>query len=169
MSSVNARTRTAPAPPPEMEAEDTLRIGELARRAGITTRTLRYWEEIGLIAPSDHRGSGERVYPLSALDRVLHIRELQELVGFSLAEIRAVLETDAILERLRIAREQGATARRRRLLDEAIAASDDLVARIDDRMSRLNAFRDEWAQRAERLRVRAAELDEAAAGSVPPA
>jgi DNA-binding transcriptional MerR regulator len=154
--------RAAPAPVLEADDDSPLRIGELARRAGVTTRTLRYWEEIGLIAPSEHRGSGERVYPPSALERVLHIRELQELVGFSLAEIRAVLETDAIIERLRIAKEQGATARRRRLLDEAAVATDGLVARIDDRVARLTAFRDEWAARAERLRARAVELDEEA-------
>ncbi len=155
-------TRTAPADP-EAGPDGTLRIGELAKRAGITTRTLRYWEEIGLISPSDHRGSGERVYPAAALERVLHIRELQELVGFTLAEIRAVLETDAIIERLRIAREQGATARRRRLLDEAIVATDALVARIDDRIARLAAFRDERAEKGERLRARAVELDELSA------
>jgi DNA-binding transcriptional MerR regulator len=162
-----AQPERASAVDPEVPAGETLRIGELAKRAGITTRTLRYWEEIGLISPSDHRGSGERVYPPAALERVLHIRELQELVGFTLAEIRAVLESDAIIERLRIAREQGATVRRRRLLDEAIVATDALVARIDDRIARLAAFRDERAQRADRLRARAVELDELAAGAQP--
>ena len=42
--------------------EPRLRIGEVARETSLTARTLRYWEEIGLLRPFAHRGSGERLY-----------------------------------------------------------------------------------------------------------
>ena len=136
-----------------------LRIGEAAQLAGVTTRTLRYWEEIGLVTPSGHRGSGERLYSTAEIDRVARIRDLQGLLGFSLAEIRAVLDADDVLDRLRSAMREGArTDRRRRLLDEAIAANDRLVARLDETLGRVEEFRRERVAKGERMRARAEEL-----------
>jgi DNA-binding transcriptional MerR regulator len=137
----------------------SLRIGELAKRAGVTTRTLRYWEEFGLVKPTDHRDSGERLYSSASLDRVAHIRELQELLGLTLAEIRIVLESEDAVERARSARLVGASRTRRlALLDDAIEAHSRLIERIDDRLARIAAFRDEWVDRGERMRARSAEL-----------
>ncbi len=80
-----------------------LRIGEVAKLTGLTTRTLRYWEELGLLRPSGHRGSGERVYSPADMTRVSRIRDLQDLLGFSLAEVRAVVDIEDIdvLDRVR--------------------------------------------------------------------
>ncbi|BCB82910.1 MerR family transcriptional regulator [Phytohabitans suffuscus] len=52
-----------------------MRIGELAARAGVSVRALRYYEECGLLRP-DRTPAGQREYPDSALDRVLFIRQL---------------------------------------------------------------------------------------------
>jgi len=146
-----------------VEALDTagalLRIGELAKRAGVTTRTLRYWEEFGLVKPTDHLCSGERRYLPAELERVAHIRELQELLGLTLAEIRIVLESEDAIDRARSARIAGASrARRLALIDDAIEAHMRLIERMDDRLDRIAAFRDEWVDRGERMRARAAEL-----------
>jgi len=141
-------------------AEHTLRIGEVAKLCGVTTRTLRYWEEIGLLAPSSQRYGSERVYSGSQAERAKRIRELQELVGFSLAEIRVVLETEDVLDKLRSAYKANARAAlQRRLLANAIEANDKLVARLDDIILGVTTFRDERVAKAERLRARAAELD----------
>jgi DNA-binding transcriptional MerR regulator len=130
----------------------------VAQLAGVTTRTLRYWQEIGLVAPSGHRGSGERLYSAVELDRVIRIRELQSLLGFSLAEIRAVLDTDDVLDRLRSAFREGAGVDRRLLLlGEAIEANDRLIARIDDTLGHIKEFRAERVAKGERMRARAAE------------
>jgi MerR family transcriptional regulator, repressor of the yfmOP operon len=136
-----------------------LRIGELAKRAGVTTRTLRYWEEFGLVKPTDHLCSGERRYRPAELERVDHIRELQELLGLTLAEIRIVLESEDALERVRSARLAGASRNRRlALIDDAIEAHSRLIQRMDDRLARIVAFRDEWVEQGERMRARSAEL-----------
>jgi DNA-binding transcriptional MerR regulator len=141
------------------------RIGEAAQAAGVTTRTLRYWEQLGLVSPSGHRPGGQRLYSAIDLDRVTRIRDLQCLLGLSLAEIRAVLDTDDVLDRLRSAYREGArTDRRRHLLDEAIAANDRLIDRLDDTVGRIEAFRRQRLAKGERLRARAAEL---AAGGAP--
>jgi len=141
-------------------AEPTLRIGEVAKLCGVTTRTLRYWEEIGLVAPSEQRHGTERVYASSEVERAKRIRELQSIMGFSLAEIRAVLETEDVLDKLRHAyRAHARPELRRRLLTDAMEANDKLVARLDDTLERIKAFRDERVAKAARLRVREAELD----------
>jgi DNA-binding transcriptional MerR regulator len=140
-----------------------LRIGEVAKLTGLTTRTLRYWEELGLLRPSGHRGSGERVYSPSDMTRVGRIRDLQDLLGFSLAEVRAVLDIEDVdvLDRLRTEWRTGdlSPARRRELLDEAIAANENLLARLDETQARIRAFRDERAAKAIELRESRNALD----------
>ncbi len=142
------------------DAPVMLRIGEVAKQTGITTRTLRYWEEQGLLSPSDHRETGERLYTPADMTRVSRIRGLQELLGFSLAEVRVVLDTDdvAVLDRVRseIRLPEVGKERRRQLLDEAIEANDQLLQRLDDTLARIAAFRDERAAKADMLvRIRA--------------
>jgi DNA-binding transcriptional MerR regulator len=66
-----------------------LTIGELAKRTGVATSALRYWEELGLI-PAPVRVSGQRRYPESAVGLVGVILLLRD-VGFSLGESKALL------------------------------------------------------------------------------
>jgi MerR family redox-sensitive transcriptional activator SoxR len=66
-----------------------LKIGELARRAGLNASAIRYYEKLGLLAPP-HRSGGQRRYSPDALDRVLLIRFAAEM-GFSLPEIKLFL------------------------------------------------------------------------------
>src|ERR1700735_1277829 len=79
------------------EAKPVLwRIGEVAKLTGVTTRTLRYWEEQELLQPSSYRTSGERLYSPADVNRVNRIKNLQELLGFSLAAARTVLGTEDV-------------------------------------------------------------------------
>jgi len=66
-----------------------MKIGELARRAGLHASAIRYHEKLGLLAPP-HRTGGQRRYPPDALDRVLLIRFAGEM-GFTLGEIKLFL------------------------------------------------------------------------------
>jgi MerR family transcriptional regulator, repressor of the yfmOP operon len=144
-------TREAPSGP--------LRIGEAARACGVTTRTLRYWQEIGLLTPSGRHDGGGRLYSATEVERATRIKELQELLGFSLSEIRAVLNTEDVLDRLRSAYRASARPEvLQRLLADAIETNDQLLSRLDDSLDRIKAFRDERAQKAKRLRARAREL-----------
>jgi DNA-binding transcriptional MerR regulator len=147
------------------EAKPVLwRIGEVAKLTGVTTRTLRYWEELELLQPSSYRTSGERLYSPADVTRVTRIRNLQELLGFSLAEVRTVLSTEDVdvLDRVRteLKAEDLSPTRHRELLDEGIAANDQLLARLDETLGRIQAFRDERAATAVRLRERRAGLDD---------
>lgn len=92
-----------------------LTIRELARRAGVATSALRYWEEIGLL-PAPPRISGQRRYPESAVAQVGVILLLRD-VGFSLADQKALVASRGVAsdERRKLARRKLAE------LDEQIA------------------------------------------------
>ena len=66
-----------------------MKIGELARRAGLNASAIRYYERVGLLA-APYRTGGQRRYPDETLDRMLLIRFASEM-GFTLGEIRLFL------------------------------------------------------------------------------
>ena len=67
-----------------------MRIGELARRSGLASTALRYYEKAGLLPPPQRTPSGYRAYDASVLQRLVFIRAAQA-VGLSLPEIREVI------------------------------------------------------------------------------
>ncbi len=67
-----------------------MRIGELADRAGISAKAIRYYEQVGILAPPNRTPSGYRAYDPSVLGRLESVRAAQAL-GFTLGEIRQVI------------------------------------------------------------------------------
>ena len=67
-----------------------MRIGELAKQAGITTKTIRYYEQIGVLPPPARTPSGYRSYDQAALGRLGFVRAAQAL-GLTLGEIRQII------------------------------------------------------------------------------
>ena len=70
---------------------DTMRIGDLAKRAGVTPRTVRYYESLGLIPTGEREGTGQHRYPEGTVARLTKIDELKRL-GLSLEEIAGVID-----------------------------------------------------------------------------
>ncbi len=70
---------------------ETLKVGELAKRTGLTIRTLHHYDEIGLLRPSLHTESGHRLYTANDVVRLQQIVSLRQL-GFSLEDIRTCLD-----------------------------------------------------------------------------
>ncbi|MCB0967864.1 MAG: heavy metal-responsive transcriptional regulator [Ilumatobacter sp.] len=68
-----------------------MRIGELATEAGVTTKTVRYYESLGLLPEADRTASGYRSYDGAALERLRFVRDAQA-TGLSLTEIRSIVE-----------------------------------------------------------------------------
>lgn len=69
------------------ENEDLVQIGDLAKQLGITTRTIRYYEEIGLMGLSQRIGTGARLYARDEIRRLKFILKLKEL-GIGLKEMQ---------------------------------------------------------------------------------
>lgn len=74
-----------------MPEEMALRVGELARRTGLSVRTLHHYDDLGLLTPSGRSSGDHRLYSVADLQRLLAIVHLREL-GLSLAEVRAALD-----------------------------------------------------------------------------
>src|SRR5919201_3674111 len=68
-----------------------LKVGELARRTGLTVRTLHHYDEIGLLRPSLHTEAGHRLYTARDVARLQQVLSLRQF-GFSLEEIRECLD-----------------------------------------------------------------------------
>lgn len=70
-----------------------MKIGELAKRSGLTQSRIRYYERVGLLRLVDRRSNGYRVYPPEALV-LLNLIDTAQIAGFSLDEIRRMVPTD---------------------------------------------------------------------------
>jgi DNA-binding transcriptional MerR regulator len=134
------------------------RIGEIADAAGVSTRTLRYYEELGLLSPSGHSPGGARRYSDTDLARVLRIRELQELVGFNLDEIQTIVAAETRLDQLRSEFKTGGDPEREReMVAEAIEINDTLREDMRAKLARLETFLADLDARAALYRRRARE------------
>ena len=70
---------------------EALKVGELARRTGLTIRALHHYDEIGLLRPSLHTEAGHRLYTAADVARLQQVLSLRQL-GFGLEEVRACLD-----------------------------------------------------------------------------
>ncbi|WP_462186764.1 MerR family transcriptional regulator [Frankia sp. CcWB2] len=132
-------------------ARDLRGIGQAAQELGVSVRALRYYQEVGLFTPSGRTLGGNRLYADSDLARVRRIRELQTLLGFNLDEIRTILAYEDRLAQVRQEYHAASdNADRIRLLTEGTSAYRRLRVEIDEKISRLVAFRDEIDERIER-------------------
>jgi DNA-binding transcriptional MerR regulator len=130
-----------------------LRIGELARLAGTTPRTVRYYEEIGLLAPSDERDAGaHRTYGEPDLARLREILRLKSLLGLSLDELREVMAREDARAARRIAYQATEDpAERRRIVDEAAAHVESLLEHVSRHKREVEAYEAELLERRESL------------------
>lgn len=119
-----------------------MRIGELAQRAGTTTKTLRFYERAGLLRTPERTGSGYRDYDDRVLDRLAFVKAAQA-AGLTLAQIRDVIA----------ARDDAGPP-----CVHVTALLDAHAAELDARIQSLQATRAE----VQRLRLRAVGLDPAA-------
>jgi len=138
-----------------------VKIGEAAARVGTTPRTIRYYEEIGLLPGSDERPSGgHRIYDERDIERLQDALRLKDLLGLSLEELKTVLEAEEARASLRTEWNRGdaSPARQREILDEALGHLDRQLALVRRRRTQIDALEEELAARRKRVRSRLKEL-----------
>jgi DNA-binding transcriptional MerR regulator len=131
--------------------EAYLQIGEVAERTGVTQRTLRFYEEKGLLRPPTRMDGGFRLYSEDDVTRVEHIRQLQNLLGVTLAEIKEMVDAEEVLQELKAQyRPEADVSEKRRQLQKAIdvvTRQHGIVSQKAEQMSEMKA------QLEERLRT----------------
>jgi DNA-binding transcriptional MerR regulator len=133
-----------------------MRIGELAREVGTTPRTIRYYEELGLLSEPAGRPSGtHRAYTQADLERLRELIRLKELLGVSLEELHQLVEAeDARSELRRQFRESDDPKRRGQILVEALGHIDRQLELVRRRKGELEKLEAELASRRRRVRRR---------------
>ncbi|MFN3865639.1 MAG: heavy metal-responsive transcriptional regulator [Demequina sp.] len=115
-----------------------MRIGELAQRAGVTAKTVRYYESVGLLPDPGRTGSGYRDYDDEAIERLRFVRDAQA-AGLTLKESRAILDMKA--------EGHGTCQHTRALLDRHLEDIDAQIASLQAARAELVAL----SQRADVL------------------
>lgn len=142
--------------------EAYLQIGEVAERTGVTQRTLRFYEEKGLLKPPSRMDGGFRLYSEDDVKRVEMVRRLQGLLGVTLADIKEMVDAQEMLRELRAQYnpEAGVEEKRRQLV-KAIAVveaqyvivkqkceqMEEMKAQIEERLATF----DRWMKELDRM------------------
>ncbi len=147
-------------PTPAASEAALLRIQEVAAETGLTTRAIRYYEEMGLLEPAARSGGAYRLYDASDLERLRTIKELRDDAGFSLAQIGQLLEDEAARERNRERfRATQDPAERRAILEDARDRVDHQIETLEAKARRLRTMIEAARDRRSHLEDHLAELD----------
>jgi DNA-binding transcriptional MerR regulator len=142
-----------------VEPEPLLRIQEVADRVGLTARSIRYYEEVGLMKPARSIGS-YRLYDADDIARLQFIKGLRDDAGFSLAEIGQLLEDENARASIGARfRETTDLTERRALLAEGMERIDRQVATLRAKIGRLQTMIDAAHARRAHLEDHRAELE----------
>jgi DNA-binding transcriptional MerR regulator len=141
---------------------ETLRIGEVAELTGTTPRTVRYYEEIGLLPPTGERELGKhRCYTQTDVERVKEIVRLRDLLGLSLEQLSQLLAAeDARAEIRREYRQSEDHDQRRRLLQVALGHIATQLELVRSRRRALEELEHELVDKRRQVHKRLADLGE---------
>jgi MerR family copper efflux transcriptional regulator len=131
-------------PGPETSAS-VMHIGEVAARTELSLRSLRHWDEVGLLRPSGRTEGGFRLYTEADVEKILVIRRMKPL-GFTLDQMSAALrEIEALLEPNAADRHWDARERlegilaeateRREKLERQLAMADEFISQLNQQLS----------------------------------
>jgi len=140
----------------------SLRIGDVARLVGTTPRTIRYYEEIGLLAEAPARPAGQhRLYTDEEVGRLREVMRLKELLGVSLDELKTLLSAEEARAEVRaqLRRDDVDAERRRELLSEALGHIDRQLELVRHRATELSKLEHELLETRKRAKRKIRELE----------
>lgn len=141
-------------------AERPLRIGEVAELTGTTPRTIRYYEEIGLLPGASDRAQGKhRCYTEADVERVREIVRLRDLLGLSLEQLSRLLEAEAARAELRREFQQTEDpAAQKGILERSLAHIGVQLELVRDRRRELEQLEKELCERKRLVQRRLKEV-----------
>jgi MerR family transcriptional regulator, repressor of the yfmOP operon len=133
-----------------------LRIGDVAEQVGVTTRTIRYYEELGLLGSGSSREKGaHRTYDEADVVRLHELIRLRDLLGLTLEELVELAEAEEARAALRGRWEEDpSTEERLRIVEEAIPHVERQLALVRGRQATLDEFARDLESKLARLRRR---------------
>jgi MerR family transcriptional regulator, repressor of the yfmOP operon len=146
-----------------MSAEDRLKIGDVAVRAGTTPRTIRYYEEIGLLPAAGGREPGaHRTYAQEDVDRLIELMRLRTLLGVSLDGLKDLVEAEDNRAALKREWHEGVEdpVRRREILESLDHHAERQLELVRARRDEIAALERELLARRKRIRSLRRELDD---------
>ena len=150
--------------PASEDQEAKYQIGEVADRTGVTQRTLRFYEEKGLLNPPERMDGGFRLYSDGDIERIEYIRRLQQFLGFTLAEIKEMVEAEDLRQQIiatfRPDRELPARLAR---VERIMGALERQLEVVDHKVDNLVEMQNDLRAKMERVTTRRRELTEAIA------
>ena len=143
-----------------------LQIGEVAERTGVTQRTLRFYEEKGLLKPPTRMEGGFRLYSEMDIQRLEQIKRLKRLLGFPLAEIKEMVDAEEVKLQLRADyRPEAALSQKKAQLLKAIEVTERQYDLIRQKVSDLAEMQSKLEERLATFRGWMVELEKQAAAS----
>jgi DNA-binding transcriptional MerR regulator len=150
-------------PAPALSDEPSLQIGEVAERTGVTQRTLRFYEEKGLLRPPSRMEGGFRLYSEADIHRVERIKNLQQLLGFTLAEIKEMVNAEEVMMQLRAEyRPESALTQKRTQLLKAIEVTEHQRGLVHQKVEALMDMQSKLEERLAMFHDWQKHLDDAA-------
>jgi len=146
---------------PDLQSPGRLaRIQEVAAEIGLTPRSIRYYEEIGLLEPAARSDGDYRLFDDDDVERLRFIKGLRDDAGFSLAEIGALLEDERARSRNRLRfRETTDLSERRAILADAMGRTDRQIESLRAKAQRIGAMIEEAETRRAHLERHLVELE----------
>jgi DNA-binding transcriptional MerR regulator len=141
---------------PAAAPERPLRIGEVAELTGTTPRTIRYYEEIGLLPEAGDREHGKRRhYTAADVERLQELLRMKDLLGLSLDDLKRLVEAEAARAGLREQWEHTEDpGEQRRILEEALVHIADQLKLVRARRAEIEGLESELAAKQRRIRAR---------------
>ncbi|MES9682233.1 MerR family transcriptional regulator [Bacillus sp. AFS001701] len=132
------------------------KIDDVAKECGLTKRSIRYYEEIGLISPPERSEGGFRLYSDLHIERLKKIMNVRDVLGFSLQEVQAYMAISEAYEEFRLhyrenKEKMNEDERKENLLGaEAILAQQ--LKMIEEKLKKMNDIRDEMNEMYQRVK-----------------
>lgn len=146
-------------------AAGLMRIEEVSKRTGLSKRTLRYYEDLGLLRPTQRSDSNYRMYRIEDVTALERIKAMRDLLGLGLSEIREMVEYELEREQARrqyredeapasrldaITQAERVTSEQLRLIEARMNALDEMSQSLRERLARYERLRGELQARVAR-------------------
>jgi DNA-binding transcriptional MerR regulator len=139
---------------PAATAARLFRIGEVAERTGTTARTIRYYEEIGLLPEAEDRASGKRrLYTEGDVERLAELIRLRDLLGLSLDDLKRLVEAETARAGLRERwQHTDDPDEQRQILEQSLVHIGDQLRLVRARRAELERLEGELVSKQRRVR-----------------